>query len=112
MVKLRPSWLPQSKVCQAVPICMDVPGFVCHPSTSELASQLMIDPQALSNENYSGLYDENGDYVPQYCDDPEKIPQGGLTANSESTPVGPAPSAGAPGPDSDASADSDATKSD
>lgn len=85
MVKLRPSWLPPAKVCQAVPICMDVPGFVCHPSTSELASQLMIDPQALSNENYSGLYDENGDYVPQYCDDPEKIPQGGLSANPTGT---------------------------
>lgn len=100
MIKLRPDGLVLSKVLQAVPLCMPAPGFVVHPSTSELASQLMIDPQALSNENYSGLYDEAGDYVPQYCDDPEKIPQGGLQAN---TPTGVAPesSTGTPGSSSE-----------
>lgn len=59
------------------------PGFVIHPPTSVLAEQLQVDPQSLNNENYSGIYDESGDYVPQYCDDPEKIPQGGLSANTE-----------------------------
>lgn len=64
-----------------------IPGFIIHPSTSELASRLQIDPEFLSRENYSGIYDEAGDYIPQYCDDPEKIPQGGLVANQESSTI-------------------------
>lgn len=60
-----------------------VPMYI-HPSTSELAKQLVTDPMALANENYSGIYDAAGDYVPQYCDNPEKIPQGAITANPDS----------------------------
>lgn len=52
------------------------PPFVIHPESSELAEQLLIDPQALANENYSGIYDENGDYIPQYAENPDDIPQG------------------------------------
>lgn len=92
MVILRPKYLPAPSSCQAVPEFANVPGFIVHPTTSELAEQLMIDPQALNSENYSGLYDENGDYVPQYCDNPEDIPQSAppITAN---TSVAPTPAA-------------------
>lgn len=90
MIKLRPSWLPPAKCSQVLPPVCPEPGFIIHPSTSELASQLMIDPESLSNENYSGLYDENGDYIPQYCDNPDDIPQGMIQAN-ESTGKVPAP---------------------
>lgn len=86
-----------------------VPGFIIHPSTSDLASRLQIDPEFLSKENYSGIYDEAGDYIPQYCDDPEKIPQGGLTANQEtSTPANAGTAGGAEGP-SDSSSTTDAS---
>lgn len=90
MIKLRPSWLPPATCSQVLPPVCPEPGFIVHPSTSELASQLMIDPESLSNENYSGLYDENGDYIPQYCDNPDDIPQGMIQAN-ESTGSAPAP---------------------
>ena len=103
MVKLRPDWLTDTCGFQAVPIVCDIPGFVIHPSTSELAELLMVDPTALSNENYSGVYDENGDYIPQYADDPEQIPQGQITPNPDS---GIAPPSGAKDSDKDVSSDS------
>lgn len=87
-VKLRPKWLKPSPFPQSIPLCRPSAGFICHPSTSELARQLMVDPESLSNENYSGLFDENGDYVPQYCDNPEDIPQGMMKPN-ESTGAAP-----------------------
>lgn len=90
MVTLRPSFLSPSKVIQHAfwPIDKKQCGFVIHPSTSTIAEQLTIDPQALNGENYSGIYDENGDYIPQYCDNPEKVPQAAIVAN----PSNPAPS--------------------
>lgn len=76
-----------------------IPGFVVHPSTSELAERLQVDSEFLSKENYSGIYDENGDFIPQYCDDPEKIPQSTFVANPDITPPSPdGPLGGAPGP--------------
>lgn len=50
-------------------------GFPVHPSASELAESLLSDPEALKNETYEpGIYDESGDYYPQYSDDPSKLP--------------------------------------
>lgn len=93
MVILRPKGLPRGKSVQSNIIIKGDPGFICHPSTSELASALMVDPEAIKNENYSGIFDENGDYVPQFCDDPEKLPRSvSMEANQESKPEGPAPS--------------------
>lgn len=52
------------------------PGFPVHPSASELAEQMLIDPEVLKNETYEpGIYDEDGDYYPQYTDDPSKLPE-------------------------------------
>jgi len=52
------------------------PGFPIHPSASELAEQMLIDPEVLKNETYEpGIYDEDGDYYPQYTDDPSKLPE-------------------------------------
>lgn len=77
-----------------------IPGFVVHPSTSELAERLQVDSEFLSKENYSGIYDENGDFIPQYCDDPEKIPQSTLVANQDKTlPSQDASPGETPGPD-------------
>lgn len=51
-------------------------GFPIHPSASELAESMLQDPEALKNETYEpGLYDEDGDYYPQYSDDPSKMPE-------------------------------------
>lgn len=112
MVIIRPSKLIPAKYSAFQPRkeAYEVPGFVIHPSTSELAERLQVDPTALSNENYSGIYDENGDYIPQYCDDPEKIPQGALAANAETTPDSdPASAGGADGPDNSGADKSDTT---
>lgn len=55
-------------------------NFTIHLSTSDLVSQLVVDPEALKNEHYDpGVYDEDGDYVPQYSDDPRDLQH--LTAN-------------------------------
>lgn len=52
------------------------PGLPIHPSASELAEQMLVDPEVLKNETYEpGLYDEEGDYYPQYTDDPGKMPE-------------------------------------
>lgn len=64
------------------------PPFVIHPESSDLAEQLLVDSEALSKENYSGIFDENGDYVPQYCDNPDDIPRGALEANPGTAPGG------------------------
>lgn len=51
-------------------------GFPIHPSASELAESMLQDPDALKNETYEpGIYDEEGDYYPQYADDPSKMPE-------------------------------------
>lgn len=110
MVTLRPKDLIKSKYSAFVPRpeAYVIPGFVVHPSTSELAERLQVDPTALNNENYSGIYDENGDYIPQYCDDPEKIPQGALEANLDKSPESsPASAGGADGPDKPGSDNTD-----
>lgn len=53
------------------------PGFPIHPSASDLAEQILVDPDALKNETYEpGIYDESGDYYPQYTDDPSSLPDG------------------------------------
>lgn len=71
-----------------IPVNNVCPPFVIHPETSELAEQLLIDPQALSNENYSGIFDENGDYIPQYAENPDDVPQGAIEANPGTAPGG------------------------
>lgn len=89
MVILRPKGQKPSKYVAHVLVLPDdykAPAFVIHPPTSKLAEMLVIDPTALQNENYSGIYDGSGDYVPQYCDDPEQIPRGALQANAEQAP--------------------------
>lgn len=85
MVLTRPKNLIFSDVIQLVRPEMDFldPGFVIHPPTSELAERLQIDPLALAQENYSGIYDETGDYIPQYADDPLQVPQGAMAANDD-----------------------------
>lgn len=53
------------------------PGFPIHPSASEIAEQILVDPDVLKNETYEpGIYDESGDYYPQYTDDPSSLPDG------------------------------------
>lgn len=50
-------------------------GFPIHPSASELAEEMLVDPDVLKNETYEpGIYDEDGDYYPQYSDDPASMP--------------------------------------
>lgn len=61
-----------------------IPSFTIHPPTSELAERLLVDPTSLAGENYSGIYDEAGDYVPQYCDNPEDIPRGSVIPSNPS----------------------------
>lgn len=68
---------------------LDLPPLIVHPSTASLAKDLLVDPEAYQ-QNYNGIYDESGDYVPQYCDDPELIPRSvaeSLAPNKESAPV-------------------------
>lgn len=44
------------------------------PSTSELAEDLLVDPEALKLETHEpGVFDEKGDYVPQYSDNPADL---------------------------------------
>lgn len=44
------------------------------PSTSSLIEDLMVDPEALKMETHEpGIYDEDGDYIPQYSDDPKDL---------------------------------------
>lgn len=51
------------------------PGFPIHPSASELAEEMLVDPEVLKNETYEpGIYDEDGDYYPQFSDDPSILP--------------------------------------
>ena len=64
---------------------LDLPPMIKHPSTSSLANDLLVDPDAFQ-QNYNGIYDESGDYVPQYCDNPDDIPRGSLVANEETPP--------------------------
>lgn len=104
MVTLRPEWLDPGVPQHVLPESLHrTPIFVIHPETSVLAEQLVIDSTALQNENYSGIYDESGDYIPQYCDNPEEIPQGALVANSESTGNTPESPGGTTGPDGEPS---------
>lgn len=52
-----------------------LPGFPIHPSASEIAEQMLVDPDVLKNETYEpGIYDEQGDYYPQFSDDPDSMP--------------------------------------
>lgn len=56
--------LPESKV-GAIP---------ARPSTADLAEDLLVDPEALKLETHEpGVYDETGDYIPQYSDDPKDM---------------------------------------
>lgn len=49
-------------------------GIPALPSASQLMQDLLVDPEALKNERHDpGIYDEDGDYYPQYSDDPEHI---------------------------------------
>lgn len=69
-----------------------IPSFTIHPPTSELAERLVVDPVSLAGENYSGIYDESGDYIPLYCDNPEDIPRGSvISSNPSGTTSAPIP---------------------
>lgn len=49
-------------------------GFPILPSASSLFVDLLNDPDSFKNEQHDpGIYDETGDYIPQYSDDPEYI---------------------------------------
>lgn len=49
-------------------------GLPVLPSASSLMVDLLSDPEALKNERHDpGVYDEDGDFIPQYSDDPERI---------------------------------------
>lgn len=49
-------------------------GLPALPSASSLMVDLLSDPEALKNERHDpGVYDEDGDFIPQYSDDPEMI---------------------------------------
>lgn len=61
-------------------------NFTIHLSTSDLVSMLVVDSEALRNEHHDpGVYDEDGDYVPQYSDDPNDLRY--IGANSSDSPV-------------------------
>lgn len=46
------------------------------PSTAELAEDLLVDPEALKLETHEpGVFDENGEFVPMYSDDPRDLEQ-------------------------------------
>ena len=76
-------------------------NFTVHLSTSELVSMLVVDAEALRNEHHEpGIYDETGDYVPQYCDNPDDMPD--LQPNNSPSET-PAASAGPEGPSADSS---------
>lgn len=87
----------QVAAIDAEPFVMSVgesSGFPIHPSASELAEDLLVDPDVLKNETYEpGIYDEDGDYYPQYTDDPSALPDG-------FEPNAPAPSAEDTAPES------------
>ena len=81
-------------------------GFPIHPSASELAEQMLVDPSVLENETYEpGIYDESGDYYPQYSDDPSALPEGfdpaPLGGDAEPEPKPGNDSEPAPSPESD-----------
>lgn len=92
MVTIYPKFIKPKNVKSvdySTPLTEFYPSFVIHPPTSELAERLLVDPTSLSNENYSGIYDESGDYIPQYCDNPEDIPRGSISANIDTGTVTP-----------------------
>lgn len=44
------------------------------PSTAQLAEDLLVDPEALKLETHDpGVFDEKGDYIPMYSDDPKDL---------------------------------------
>lgn len=44
------------------------------PSTAQLAEDLTVDPEALKLETHDpGVFDEKGDYIPMYSDDPKDL---------------------------------------
>lgn len=78
-------------------------NFTIHLSTSDLVSQLVVDPEALKNEHHDpGVYDEDGDYIPQYSDDPRDLQH--LTANNSAGNG--ASLTGTPGSESESPSDS------
>lgn len=80
-------------------------GFPVMPDASSLIDVLTTDPEALKNERHDpGVYDENGDYVPQYSDNPEDISM--LVVNSLGSSE-----ASVPGTDGDSSESSSSDSS-
>lgn len=62
-------------------------NFVIHLSTSDLVTQLVVDPEALRNEHHEpGVFDEEGDYYPQYSDDPDDLKYIGANSGTSSDP--------------------------
>lgn len=60
-------------------------GFTIHISTSDLVQMLVVDSEALKNEHHEpGVYDESGDYVPQFSDDPRDLEH--ITPNPSTAP--------------------------
>ena len=89
---LRELWARSGCVPEPKPIEIDLPE---RPSTSQLAEELTIDPEALKMETHEvGLFDETGDYYPQYSDNPAEMPEpiaptplSGETDSPESVPA-------------------------
>lgn len=59
-------------------VSLDEPGpeipIPARLSTAQLAEDLIVDPEALKLETHEpGVFDENGDYIPQYSDDPRDL---------------------------------------
>lgn len=72
------------------------------PSTSELADDLIVDPEALKMETHEpGIYDEDGDYIPMYSDDPKDLEPTPLSAPEPEPGEGDAEPAPPPASDSD-----------
>lgn len=76
------------------------------PNTSELAEDLLVDPEALKLETHEpGIYDESGDYIPQYSDDPKDLELFGPTSLDAPEPGDTAPESSPAESDSKANSD-------
>lgn len=72
-------------------------GFAAQPDASSLMVDLLTDPSALESEKHDpGIYDDDGNYIPMYSDDPSRV-SAAIEANAGSA----APLGGAKGQSED-----------
>lgn len=70
-------------------------NFPVLPDSSNIMELVLTDPTALKNEQHDpGIYDESGDYVPMYSDNPDDV-SSLFTPNQEES------AGGTPGPEND-----------